>query len=180
MVLKAQKKKKIAPKSITISGYYSIIIFLLLMIVDRLTKIWALTLNKSIDYGIFAFTYTTNTGAGFSIFSNQNTLLAWIAVIALGIIIYFHNKFPKTGFVLIITGIIGNLIDRVMYGYVIDFINFKFWPIFNAADSFIFIGVVITIIAWWREDKKEKAAKSKRKKRKSSIKASNKKSRKEK
>lgn len=148
------------------SGYYPIILFLLFIIIDRITKIWALTLNnnKSIDLGILEFVYVTNTGAGFSILQNQNTLLSWIAVIALGIIIYYYSQFPKLGFLMIISGIIGNLIDRVMYGYVIDFINFKIWPVFNIADSLVFVGVLYTVIVWIREEKdKDKKNKDKTK-----------------
>lgn len=145
-----------------ISGYYSIILFLLFIITDRITKIWALTLSrgKSIDLGILEFVYATNTGAGFSILQSQNTLLSWIAVIALGIIIYYYSHFPRLGFLMIVSGIIGNLIDRVMYGYVIDFINFKIWPVFNIADSLVFLGVVYTIIIWIKMDKGEKNAKT--------------------
>lgn len=144
-----------------ISGYYAIILFLLFIIIDRITKVWALTLadGRSIDLGILEFVYATNTGAGFSILQNQNILLSWIAVIALGAIIYYYSHFPKLGFLMIISGIIGNLIDRVMYGYVIDFINFKIWPIFNIADSLVFLGVVYTIIIWVKEDKERKKAK---------------------
>ena len=150
MVLKKNSRKKkvetYIDERIKASGYYMIIFFILLIIIDRITKIWASTLASEIDYGMFAFTYVTNTGAGFSILQNQNMLLLWMAIVALGLIIYFYNEFPKTGFVLITAGLIGNLIDRISYGSVVDFINFKFWPIFNAADAFIFIGVIITII----------------------------------
>ncbi|HIH31537.1 TPA: signal peptidase II [Candidatus Woesearchaeota archaeon] len=166
MVLKSSKqvshkKDKYIDEPIKVKGYYAIILFLALLFLDRLTKVWATNLKESIDLGFMAFAYTTNTGAGFSIFQNQNTLLAWIAVIALGLMIFFYDKFPKSGFILIITGIIGNLIDRVSYGYVIDFIDFKFWPVFNAADAFIFIGVVITIFVWIKEDKNTKKKKVK-------------------
>ncbi|HGJ67241.1 TPA: signal peptidase II [bacterium] len=139
------------------SGYYAIIIFLSFIIIDRITKVWALTLadNKFLDFGIVEFVYTTNTGAGFSILQNQNTLLSWIAVIALGIIIYYYSYFPKLGFLMIISGIIGNLIDRLIYGYVIDFINFKIWPVFNIADSFVFLGVAYTVIIWLRKDREK-------------------------
>jgi signal peptidase II len=143
------------------SGYYSIILFLLFIIIDRITKVWALTLsaNKTIDLGIVEFVYMTNTGAGFSILQNQNILLSWIAVIALGVIIFYYSHFPKLGFLMIISGIIGNLIDRLFYGHVIDFINFKFWPVFNVADSLVFLGVIYTVIVWIKEDKDEKKAK---------------------
>ncbi len=147
------------------SGYYSIILFLLFIIIDRITKVWALTLSggRSIDLGILEFVYATNTGAGFSILQNQNTLLSWIAVIALGIIIYYYSHFPRLGFLMIVSGIIGNLIDRVMYGYVIDFINFKIWPIFNIADSLVFLGVLYTVIVWIKKDKEEKRGKETKK-----------------
>jgi len=150
---KDENYKEENPKTL---GYYPVILFLLFIIIDRITKIWALTLaGKRVDFGILEFVYTTNTGAGFSILQNQNTLLSWIAVIALGVIIYYYSHFPKLGFLMIISGIIGNLIDRIMYGYVIDFINFKIWPIFNIADSLVFLGVVYTIIVWIREEKEK-------------------------
>ena len=58
---------------------------------------------------------------------------------------------------LIVSGIVGNLIDRIFYGSVIDFINFRFWPIFNVADSLIFIGVIYWIIEILRDrDNKKK------------------------
>ena len=161
MVLKNTESKSI---HINVSGYYGIISFLFLIIFDKISKIWALTLNKEIDYGIFAISLTTNTGAGFSILKDSNTLLIWIAIIALGAAIYFREHFPKTGFVLICAGIFSNLLDRIMYGYVIDFINLKFWPIFNAADAFIFIGVIITAVYWWKKDKKTHKKRKKAKK----------------
>lgn len=147
------KSKDESPRII---GYYGIMLFLLFIILDRLSKVWALTLNKPIDLGILEFVYVTNSGAGFSILQNQNVLLSWIAVIALGIIIFYYNMFPKISFIMIISGIIGNLIDRVSYGYVIDFINFKFWPVFNVADSLIFVGVIYTILIWIKENKKKR------------------------
>lgn len=153
------KKKILKEENPKASGYYPVILFLLFIIIDRITKIWALTLNKPIDLGILEFVYMTNTGAGFSILQNQNTLLSWIAVIALGVIIFYYEHFPKLGFLMIITGIIGNLIDRVLYGYVIDFINFKIWPVFNIADSLVFLGVAYTIIVWIKKDKEEQKAK---------------------
>jgi signal peptidase II len=55
-----------------------------------------------------------------------------------------------------ITGLVGNLIDRIVYGSVIDFINLKFWPIFNVADILISIGALILIIGMWHAEKEEK------------------------
>ncbi|MEM4711122.1 MAG: signal peptidase II [Candidatus Woesearchaeota archaeon] len=158
MVLKKKHKTK-EQKTNTVSnpkiiGYYYIIMFLIFIILDRITKIWALTLKeKPITFHILEFTYITNTGAGFNILNNQNTLLIWIAIIALGTIIYYNSHFPKLAFVMIVAGIIGNLIDRIIYGYVIDMINLKFWPVFNISDSLIFLGVVYTIIFWFKNSK---------------------------
>jgi signal peptidase II len=103
-------------------------------------------LQISKDYGIFALTYLTNSGAGFSILQNMNLVLIIISIIALILLIYFNKNIPKLSFITIITGITGNLIDRITYGSVIDFINFKFWPVFNVADTLICIGVIYWII----------------------------------
>ena len=153
MVLKKNFKNK--SKTIKIRGYVVILLFLVLLIFDRLTKIWAANLKINKDYGLFAFTYITNNGAGFSIMQNMNMLLVIISIIALIALIYFYKHVPKFSFILLLSGIIGNLIDRISYGSVIDFINFKFWPVFNIADSLIFIGVTYWIIILFREEIKK-------------------------
>jgi signal peptidase II len=149
MVLKKVSNKTVKnfkSRGVKVRGYYNILMFLIMILADRLTKIWASTSGDK-DYGIFAFTYVINTGAGFSILENMNILLAIISILAISAIIYFHKEIPRFSALTIISGIIGNLIDRLMYGGVIDFINFKFWPIFNIADSLICIGVIYWIIA---------------------------------
>lgn len=159
MVLKKSFKYK--SKTLKSKGYLFLMIIVILLLFDRLTKIWASSLQINKDYGIIAFTYITNSGAGFSIMQNMNTLLAIIAVMALAVIIYYHKHVPKLSLILIISGIIGNLIDRLFYGSVIDFINFKFWPVFNIADSLVFIGVIYWIIILFKEENKEKKLKKK-------------------
>ena len=150
-------------KKIQFSGYHWILLSLILIMLDRITKLWASlsSINKNLFYGIVSFTYTTNTGAGFSILQDNNIILAILALIVLGAMIYFRNEFPKIGFMLIISGLLGNLIDRISYGYVIDFINLKFWPIFNVADSCIFVGVIITVIYLLQSHKSVHAVKRK-------------------
>jgi len=152
MVLK-HSKKDFKSKNVRVKGYYTVIIFLLLIFLDRITKMWATGLSSEHDYGIIAFTYTMNSGAGFSILPNMNILLIIISVAALIAIVYFYRHVPKFSLILIISGIVGNLLDRLCYGAVIDFINLKFWPIFNIADSLIFIGVVYWIIILFRAEK---------------------------
>jgi signal peptidase II len=147
------RRKEFKSKDVKVRGYYAIILFLLLVFIDRLTKTWAMGLKGNIDHGIIAFTYTVNTGAGFSILQNTNGILLWLSVIILGLIIYFNARVPKFSLMTISAGIIGNLIDRIFYGNVIDFINLKFWPVFNVADSLVCIGVVWWIIVLWKSDK---------------------------
>jgi len=154
MVLKKSFRYK--SKTIKLRGYITIILFLILLIIDRLTKIWASSLEINKDYGIIAFTFITNTGAGFSIMQNMNIILIVVSIIALIAIMYFYKNIPKFSLIVITSGIIGNLIDRIFYGSVIDFINFKFWPVFNIADSLIFIGVVYWIIILFKEETEEK------------------------
>ncbi len=138
-------------KTLKVKGYYSIIFILLLVFIDRVTKIWATSLKSPIDYGFVSLNYMTNTGAGFSILENTNALLAIVSIIVLAALIYFYRDVNKFSAVLIISGISGNLIDRVSLGSVIDFINLKFWPVFNIADSLIFIGVAYWIILIWKK-----------------------------
>ena len=84
-------------------------------------------------------------------------VLIFISVAVIGIILYNFDKIKNketllqvlVGFVL--GGTIGNLIDRLAYGYVIDFLDFRIWPIFNFADSFVTIGVIGLIIYLWRK-----------------------------
>jgi signal peptidase II len=154
MVLKHSKEFK--SKDVKTKGYYTVILFIVLLLFDRITKLWATSLQNEKNYGILAFTYVTNTGAGFSILKGMNIWLAIISIIVLIVIIYFHKEIPKFSLITIISGIVGNTIDRIFYGSVIDFINLKFWPIFNIADSLIFIGVAYWIIILLRENKESK------------------------
>lgn len=92
------------------------------------------------------FTYTTNTGAAFGILQNQNILLMIISIIALIIFFYFSKDYDILPLGLLIGGTLGNLIDRIFYGYVIDFINLNIWPSFNIADSANTIGIILLIL----------------------------------
>ncbi len=149
---KPNKRSKHKEDGIKPEGYGYIFLFVAFLIADRLTKLWAMNLKENIDYGLLAFKYIVNTGAGFSIFQNMNTLLIWLSLIILGLIIVFYDRFPKVSLLLIVSGLIGNLIDRIFLGHVIDFIDFKFWPVFNIADSLIVIGAILMIIIVMKED----------------------------
>ncbi len=123
-----------------------------IIILDQLTKFIiksALTLGDSIPIinSIFHLTYVRNTGAGFGILTGQNLFLILISILALGIIIYFWKEIPNRWFNqfligLITGGLIGNLIDRIFLGHVVDMFDFRIWPVFNIADSAITLGVI--------------------------------------
>jgi len=132
----------------------------LVLILDQITKILASNLNttKPIINGIFHLTFTKNYGAGFSILQNQTILLILFTLIAIGFIFYYYNKIPEKKYVMlsvsfILAGAIGNLIDRIRLGYVIDFLDFQIWPVFNIADSAITIGTILLIIYLWKSEK---------------------------
>jgi len=101
----------------------------------------------------YFLTTITNTGAAFGILKGYNILLLIINLIALIICIFFYIKDKKLKLPLtfLIAGILGNLIDRIFFGYVRDFINLKFWPVFNLADSYNVIGVIVLIVIIWKE-----------------------------
>ena len=119
---------------------------LIIVFVDQLTK-WIVESTRP-DIKItefFGIRYITNTGAAFGIFKDQNTVLVLTSFVFIGLVVFYLNKLPKNTahFVaMILGGAIGNLIDRMLFGYVVDFINFSFWPLFNIADSFITIGAI--------------------------------------
>lgn len=112
-----------------------------------------MVLGESIpDEGFFRFTYGTNTGGVFGFFANQTFLITVAAIISVVVIIlYSRHKMAQSMLVkvslgLILGGSIGNLIDRVRFGAVTDFIDVGAWPVFNLADSAIDIGVALLII----------------------------------
>ena len=143
-------------KNLTIISIISSII-----IFDQITKLIVLKyLKPIIEIKLFPFlylTYTQNTGAGFSILQNQKILLIVLSIVIIGFLIYYYKKFKKNEqfpIQLILGGAIGNLIDRISHGFVIDFINIRIWPIFNVADSAISIGIILLLYNNFFKNKK--------------------------
>jgi signal peptidase II len=103
--------------------------------------------------GFFSLVYITNEGAAWSLFSGYSTFLALFAVIVLLMIFFMRKNLElkkplyQTAFGLMSAGILGNLIDRIMFGHVIDFLDFNLgfyrWPTFNIADSGIVAGMTL-------------------------------------
>lgn len=96
-----------------------------------------------------SLTHVTNTGVAFGLFPDQGTLFIAIAVIVIAAIVVYYRHLPRDQVLVRVSlglqlgGALGNLIDRLRYGRVIDFIDFKVWPVFNLADSAIVVGVAI-------------------------------------
>jgi len=121
--------------------------FLVLVIVflDQITKF--LFKDFFVDLGIFSLDYTTNTGMVFGLFKGFNLLFIILSLIILVILFFYYNKHRKfyIGFSFVVGGLIGNLIDRIVFGHVRDFIDLNIWPVFNLADSFIVMGVILLL-----------------------------------
>ncbi len=134
------------------------------LILDQVTKHWvagSFYLYESVNVlPIFSITYVHNPGAAFSFLADQGGWQRWfftaIAAIASIVFIVWLAKIPKSqtllsiAFALMLSGAMGNLIDRALFGYVIDFIDFNLlgnhFPAFNIADSVIFIGAALMIL----------------------------------
>lgn len=145
-------------------------IILLLIGIDQLSKIWALNSLKeigsiSIIENVFHLTYVENRGAAFGMFQNNQIIFILVAILAsIFGIYYLHTKkvnlLGKASIILLISGAIGNLIDRLRLGFVVDYFDFRFiWEyVFNIADIFVVVGTILLCIyiIFFEEDKQVK------------------------
>jgi signal peptidase II len=154
------------------------LIAVVVIALDQFTKQIVLRLlgyaqEKVVIPGFFKFVHWGNTGAAWSLFRGNNELLAGVAVVALLVLFLSRHHFDsrtllsQIAFGLIFGGIVGNLIDRLWAGHVIDFIYFYLersngaeigFPAFNVADSAICTGVGLVFLITWYSDRKAKAA----------------------
>lgn len=133
------------------------LIVLISVILDQLTKYLAVIYLKPIPSrtiplisGIFHLTYVENTGAAFSMFQGKRLFFLVVTTIAAIVIIYYmitmknERKLFQTSLAMILGGAIGNLIDRLLHGYVVDFFDFRAinFAIFNVADCFVTVGSI--------------------------------------
>lgn len=132
-----------------------IILGIFIVAIDRITKLLLINKEITIIPNFLNFIYTENRGVAFGIASNNTILIVLMNVIILAIIIKFlKDKFSKTNYIIILSlimilaGGVGNLIDRIAIGYVIDFIdvNILNFPVFNVADISITLGVIMIMI----------------------------------
>jgi len=141
--------------------FFALITVTTIVFLDRFLKIYfsnSLSLGESwpVLRGIFHITLVHNTGIAFGLFKNKGIVFIIIPLIAIILLIfniyYYRNNQEElsrtyiVAFSLILGGAIGNLIDRIYFGYVIDFLDFRVWPVFNVADSAITIGAAIILL----------------------------------
>ena len=138
-----------------------LIITIICVLIDQITKFLVVS-NLDLDTGFniipsfFSITYVRNTGAAWGMFSNGTMILAILSTIFLYFAIkYIYEaknitKLNAISYGLLVGGIIGNLIDRLLRNYVVDFLNFNIFgynfPVFNIADTFIVISIILIVI----------------------------------
>jgi len=136
-----------------------------LLALDRITKIWAVKSLQAVGtiplIPFFDLTYVENTGAAFGLGRGAGKFLT---VVSIGLVValqVMRRRWPKDdlwlqgGALLVTTGALGNLYDRLKFGYVVDFLHIHHWPVFNVADSCITIGALM--LAWGLRDEKKAA-----------------------
>lgn len=128
----------------------------LVLLADQLTKIW---IRETLSFGdsipiiknAFHLTYVKNPGAAFGLFPDRQPLFLIATVVTVVFIIFYYRRVQTDQYLIKIAlglelgGALGNLIDRVTYGRVTDFLDFRIWPVFNLADSAIVIGLGLLI-----------------------------------
>jgi signal peptidase II len=143
--------------------FYSIA--LLITVLDQICKY---TINKYMVLGqslpllgnFFKLTYVRNTGAAFSFFVGFSPYLAVIGLAVSIAVVYFHYRIPSKNYFLqialafILGGSLGNLSDRIFRSYVIDYLDFTVWPVFNLADIMINVGVFMLVYKLFEKEGK--------------------------
>lgn len=131
-------------------------IFFITVIIDQISKYY---ISSTFEYlqsvpvipNLFRLTYVHNYGAAFGILQNRRGLFIFVSIVVFALVFYFYKQLPKDwiskmAIGLALGGTVGNLIDRVFLGYVIDFFELPYWPVFNVADSAIVVGMLL--LAW--------------------------------
>lgn len=140
---------------------------LVVFVADRFSKIRVMS---SAELGetfakignVFSFTYVQNRGAAFSMLSGRLGLLSVFSIaFCIGVVVYWFVKKPTdkllcSSLAMMAAGAMGNTVDRLMYGYVVDFIKTEFinFPVFNIADIAITVGAALLVVSVCLEDRK--------------------------
>ncbi len=129
-----------------------------IILLDQLVKLYIQStmlpgMSFPIIQDVFHITFVLNPGAAFGILANQQFFFIGIGIAILLAAVYYYPMLKKQdiwiryGAALLLGGAVGNLIDRIRYGVVIDFFDFRIWPVFNVADIAIVVGVGCIIYA---------------------------------
>ena len=163
-----EKKTNTLKKALT-----GIILSVILIVIDQVTKLMAIhgLMNQQpfvIWDGVFELHYLENRGAAFGILQNQRIVFVILTIIYLAAVFWFLHRCPKTGRYTLLhiiasvltAGALGNFIDRLRLGYVVDFFYFSLinFPVFNVADIFVvisFIGIAVSILFIYKDDEFE-------------------------
>ena len=106
---------------------------------------------------ILRITYIINTGSAFGLFQGFNLIFILFSIVVIIAIFYYmakkieNKKILQFAVGLLLGGTLGNLIDRILHGAVIDFIDFRIWPVFNVADSAVTISIILLVIILWKK-----------------------------
>ena len=153
-----------------------LIIAAFVVALDQISKLWVksnFNLNEMVPIvGCLSLTHVRNTGSAFGLFANQAFLLTLVAIVGLVAILLVYRYLSRISLLssfalgLIFGGAVGNLIDRVRFGYVIDFIDVRLWrdvhwPSFNVADSAITVGAIVLVVFIFRMLRKGNGSPSK-------------------
>lgn len=136
---------------------YLFLIASAVIIIDRIVKFLVynnLLEGRSIEIipKAFYLTLVLNTGAAFGLLKDRNQFFIAASFIVIALVILYvwagrqKDLFVLSALGLILGGAVGNLIDRLIFGYIIDFLDFRIWPVFNIADSSITVGSVLLIM----------------------------------
>lgn len=141
-------------------GAFQLALAVAVIILDRGTKVWAVDwLYPRSPVPVtrfFTLTYVENTGAAFGMLQGANTFFIAVSVVLLGGLAWLRRRLPRErlaaqfALALVAGGALGNLYDRLRFGYVIDFLDFRVWPVFNVADSCISCGAVLLALLMGR------------------------------
>jgi signal peptidase II len=133
-----------------------------ILLLDQMTKNLILKnlaagMSIPIIQNVFHLTFVQNTGIAFGLFQNSNLFFLCTSLFIMLGIIYVLLQTPKEEKAthiflgMVLGGAMGNIVDRMFLGYVVDFLDFRFWPIFNVADSAITIAIIGLIIVLWKK-----------------------------
>lgn len=133
-----------------------ILLAVLVVVLDQAVKYYVashMTLGMSIPVinNVFHLTYILNPGAAFSLLEHQTGFFVAVAAVMLAAVGYYYPRIPvqflwlRIGISLLAGGAVGNVIDRIRTGYVVDFFDFRIWPVFNVADIAIVSGVGLIV-----------------------------------